>query len=167
MGNVCAGALNNRREGDILYRISVTTGTCQGAGTDADVTMTIVGTNGRFKTPLMDKWFYDDFEKGQCDRYGVWERPIGDVCVIKLHVDERGFYPDWFVDKVEVEVDHKKLNPGKLFSFPIFEWVGNGQWVSSGVGQVIDILPDGGEKEAREAARTDELYAQLTGLVNQ
>ena len=166
MGNgVCSGTLNSFKSGDIFYRVSVTTGNFARAGTDADISMTIVGTQGRFKTPVLDKWFHDDFEKGNTDRYGVYNKSVGDVLLIKIHVDERGFYPDWFVDMVKVEwfMDKKWAvkapETGKSVSFPVFEWVGNGQWLASGDGQLVDLMnPDDSKLPVRKSAREEELY---------
>ncbi|KAM7441264.1 arachidonate 5-lipoxygenase [Porites harrisoni] len=103
-----------------IYCISVTTGNRKGAGTDANVTLTITGTNGRTKPLLMDKWFHNDFEAGTQDTYTLEGEDVGELLMIKLDNDKNGLFSDWFVEKVLITCSQ---NPQRLYEFPCHRWV--------------------------------------------
>ena len=167
MGSACS-TINSARPGDIQYKIAIKTGESVRAGTDADVQLTIVGSSGQIKTPILDKWFHDDFERSQTDVYQVWGPDVGDIWMVKIHVSERGFYPDWYVDSIVLNKNFK-TSLQENFHFPVWEWVFDGHWVSTGHGKVIDNMIKEedenkvahllkAEKAARDKAREDEMY---------
>lgn len=139
MGAGCS-TINAQRPGDIQYNIAITTGDSPRAGTDADVQLTLIGSNGTLKTPVLDKWFHDDFERGQTDSYRLWGINVGDIWLAKLHVSERGFYPDWYVDQIVVTKNYKTPMT-ETYIMPVWEWVSDGNWLSTGHGKVIYNMP--------------------------
>ncbi|XP_068721239.1 allene oxide synthase-lipoxygenase protein-like [Montipora capricornis] len=110
------------KEGEDLsvYCVSVTTGKRKGAGTDANVLLTITGTKGRTLPQLMDKCFYNDFEAGTQDTYILVAEDVGELLMIKLEHDMTGIYSDWFVERVLITCSH---DAGRLYEFPCGHWV--------------------------------------------
>ena len=79
-----------------------------------------LGSRGRTRPLLMDKWLHDDFKAGQEDTYILAAEDVGDLLMIKLHNDQGGLYSDWFVEKIMITCSQ---NPQKLYEFPCFRWV--------------------------------------------
>lgn len=112
------------------------------------------GTNGRTKPAVLDKWFHNNFEKGQEDTYVIEAEDVGEPLMIKLENSQgSGFHrsSDWFVDKVLIT---SSLSPQKVYEFPCFAWVqresvffegkGTSKWTSSiyqTVYKVISFAP--------------------------
>ena len=71
----------------------------------------------------MDKWFHNDFEKGQEDTYVIEAEDVGEPLIIKLENDQGGLFhrsSDWFVDKVEISCSS---NNQAVYEFPCYGWV--------------------------------------------
>lgn len=79
-----------------------------------------LGTNGRTKPLLMDKWFHNDFEAGTQDTYTLEAEDVGELLMIKLDNDQNGLFSDWFVEKVLITCSQ---NPQRLYEFPCHRWV--------------------------------------------
>jgi len=93
----------------INYKISVITGDRLGAGTDANVTITIFGDQGDSGSVSLDS-SGNDFERNQTDVYGVPVPDLGEITKIRIGHDDSGWNSGWFLDKVIIEnpVTHKK-----------------------------------------------------------
>lgn len=105
------------------YSVRVRTGNRKGAGTDAKVSLTITGTKGRTKPAVLDKWFHNDFERGQEDTYVIEAEDVGEPVMIKLENNQGGIFhrsSDWFVDKVLITTSSTIL---KVYEFPCYAWV--------------------------------------------
>lgn len=105
------------------YSIRVQTGDRKGAGTDAKVSLTITGTKGRTKPKVLEKWYGNNFEKGQVDTYVIEREDVGEPVMIKLQNDQGGLRhrsSDWFVQKVSVTCS---TTPSRVFEFPCHAWV--------------------------------------------
>jgi lipoxygenase homology domain-containing protein 1 len=88
------------------YVVSVTTGSVRGAGTDANVTLTLFGVKGD-SGPLVlrdSRSFKNKFEQGHTDIFLLEAMDIGDVKKVRLAHDNSGASSAWFVEKVAVEV---------------------------------------------------------------
>ena len=102
----------------------------------------ISGTKGQTKAFNLDKWFYNDFERGQKDEYSVNGEDVGDLLMVKLMNDGGGFLKkssDWFVDRVVIQ----KLvsnTPGGVYNFPCFRWVSSELMVFVGKGMLHYFL---------------------------
>ncbi|CAB3999665.1 allene oxide synthase-lipoxygenase -like, partial [Paramuricea clavata] len=104
------------------YKITVTTGTLRGAGTDASISIKLTGKDGaetgKFK---LDKFFHDDFERGETDTYEVSGDDVGDVVMIILNNNGMAIKSDWYIAKVVVE---KMIEGGtEKYEFPCYRWV--------------------------------------------
>uniref|UniRef100_A0A3B4AXR7 PLAT domain-containing protein n=1 Tax=Periophthalmus magnuspinnatus TaxID=409849 RepID=A0A3B4AXR7_9GOBI len=84
------------------YEIIVITGDVKGAGTDANVFITLYGVNGDSgKRPLRQK-FRNLFERGQTDRFVVEMLDLGELLRIKVEHDNSSPSSGWFLECVEV-----------------------------------------------------------------
>ena len=73
---------------------------------------------------VLDKWFHNDFEKGQEDTYVIDAEDVGEPVMIKLEKDQGGWFhgsSDWFVDKVEIGCSNNQA----IYEFPCYGWVQN------------------------------------------
>lgn len=81
------------------------------------------GTKARTKPVVLDKWFHNDFEKGQEDTYVIEGVDVGEPLMIKLENDQGGLFhrsSDWFVDKVIISCSS---NNQAMYEFPCYGWV--------------------------------------------
>ncbi|XP_069130261.1 polyunsaturated fatty acid 5-lipoxygenase-like [Argopecten irradians] len=103
---------------DVTYDISVKTGDKKHAGTDANIHICLHCDDGN-KTDKynLDKFFRNDFERGQKDSFSVKSIYLARVDYIELWRDTAGILDDWFVDVIEI-VCHKQT-----FIFPFFRWI--------------------------------------------
>lgn len=96
------------------YKVQVTTGLKDGAGTDANVFITIYGSNGEsMEKKLKGKLFQNNFEKGQVDNFGLQLADVGELKKIKIRHDNFGFMPAWNLAKVTITAPG-----GKIYIFP-------------------------------------------------
>lgn len=85
------------------YKIWVYTGYEDDAGTDADVYVTLFGTNGVSSELELDN-YEDNFERGAIDVFSPGTNyDFGDLYRINIRHDDSGRYPGWFLDKVVIE----------------------------------------------------------------
>jgi len=71
----------------------------------------------------LDKWFHNNFEKGQEDTYVIEEVDVGEPLMIKLENDQGGLFhrsSDWFVDKVVISCTSDNQ---VMYEFPCYGWV--------------------------------------------
>ncbi|XP_020608822.1 uncharacterized protein LOC110047416 [Orbicella faveolata] len=106
------GRIRERREAE--YKVEVTTGVKDGAGTDANVFITIYGSNGQsMEKKLKGKFFENNFEKGKVDNFDLQLADVGEIKKIKIRHDNLGFMPAWDLAKVTI-----KAPGGKIYIFP-------------------------------------------------
>jgi hypothetical protein len=84
------------------YEIVVTTGNVRGAGTDAQVYLTLFGKNGKptQKLHLKDSNNKNPFEKGEIDKFSVKGDYVGELTKLRIEHDNSGLGPGWFLDRV-------------------------------------------------------------------
>lgn len=91
------------------YTVSVTTGACKGAGTDAAVALTLLSPDGRQLGPRTLEATPADFERGRTDvftlRAATLRESFAAVHAIVLTHDGTDATADWFVDRVTVQSD--------------------------------------------------------------
>ena len=75
----------------VLYKITVATSTDAGAGTDADVWITIVGQNGTTPKAKLDKSWHNDFEKGDLLEYKLKLVDVGGMKNIIVERNDKGY----------------------------------------------------------------------------
>jgi lipoxygenase homology domain-containing protein 1 len=102
-----------------LYRVVVQTGTASGAGTDADVYMTMYGADAVSREILLDN-DRDNFENGQTDTFRLETRDLGDLTAVRVRHDNSGSGPGWFLDNVRVARENP---PIQEWTFPCGRWL--------------------------------------------
>jgi len=101
----------------VNYRIIVITGTEPGAGTDANVYITLIGTEGRVDKARLDNE-KDNFERGYIDIFSIETLDIGEIKQIVIGHDGKGLGSAWLCDKVFVVNEHTK----QRWMFPCKKW---------------------------------------------
>ncbi|XP_075826919.1 lipoxygenase homology domain-containing protein 1 isoform X2 [Microtus pennsylvanicus] len=86
----------------VKYEIIVTTGYEPGAGTDANVFVTIFGANGDTGKRELKQKMRNLFERGSTDRFFLETLELGELRQVRLEHDASGYYSGWLVEKVEV-----------------------------------------------------------------
>jgi len=112
------------------YRIDIETGRMTGtglftdiilgAGTDANVFLTLYGTDGnQSREVLLDHSYSDDFETVGYDIFYKILRNFEDIHRIRLRHDNSGLAPGWFVHQVRVI----NQDTGQLWHFVVDQWL--------------------------------------------
>ncbi len=104
------------------YEITITTGTKTGAGTDGNVSVTFLGTNGTSGPHKLDKRFHDDFEPGKTDTYKVKAPHVGELIGLRFQMaaGTLGNKGDWYMTTAHVTRDKER------WDFPNYTWLRSG-----------------------------------------
>uniref|UniRef100_A0A2K5MMQ5 Lipoxygenase homology domain-containing protein 1 n=1 Tax=Cercocebus atys TaxID=9531 RepID=A0A2K5MMQ5_CERAT len=86
----------------VKYEVIVTTGYEPGAGTDANVFVTIFGANGDTGKRELKQKMRNLFERGSTDRFFLETLELGELRKVRLEHDSSGYCSGWLVEKVEV-----------------------------------------------------------------
>ncbi|XP_044239129.1 lipoxygenase homology domain-containing protein 1 isoform X1 [Ursus arctos] len=86
----------------VKYEVIVTTGYEPGAGTDANVFVTIFGANGDTGKRELKQKMRNLFERGSTDRFFLETLELGELRKVRVEHDSSGYCSGWLVDKVEV-----------------------------------------------------------------
>lgn len=86
----------------VNYEIIVITGNEKGAGTDANVFITIYGSNGDSGRRQLRQKFRNLFEREQTDRFLMEMLDMGELQKVRVEHDNTGPSPGWLLDRVEV-----------------------------------------------------------------
>lgn len=86
----------------VKYEIIVITGDEKGAGTDANVFITIYGTNGDSGLRQLRQKFRNLFEREQTDRFLLEMLDMGELQKVRVEHDNSGLSPGWLLNRVEV-----------------------------------------------------------------
>uniref|UniRef100_A0A8B9LQ53 Lipoxygenase homology domains 1a n=1 Tax=Astyanax mexicanus TaxID=7994 RepID=A0A8B9LQ53_ASTMX len=86
----------------VRYEIVVITGDVKGAGTDANVFVTIFGSNGDSGRRQLRQKFRNLFERGRTDRFTIEVLDVGDLLRIWVEHDNSGISPGWLLSRIEV-----------------------------------------------------------------
>jgi len=86
----------------VNYKILVTTGDRRGAGTDANVLLTIFGSQGESGERQLESGG-NNFERDQTDYFGIECVDLGEIQRIVVRHDNSGIGASWFLDKVVIE----------------------------------------------------------------
>ncbi|KAG8456825.1 hypothetical protein GDO86_002563 [Hymenochirus boettgeri] len=86
------------------YSISVFTGDIYGAGTDANVFITIYGDLGDTGERKLSKSETNSnkFERGQVDKFNIEAVDLGTIFKIKIRHDNKMLNADWYLERVEI-----------------------------------------------------------------
>ncbi|XP_073925632.1 lipoxygenase homology domain-containing protein 1 isoform X2 [Castor canadensis] len=86
----------------VKYEVIVTTGYEPGAGTDANVFVTIFGSNGDTGKRELKQKMRNLFERGSTNRFFLETLELGELRKVRLEQDSSGYFSGWLVEKVEV-----------------------------------------------------------------
>ena len=97
-------------EQPVEHRVAVTTGTHEDADGCELVYVTLTGTDGVFKSPVLDHPGIDDFQRGATDTF-VWEgKDIGELTGFRIDMSNNpngckggGTLNDWQADSIVID----------------------------------------------------------------
>ncbi len=75
------------------------TGSVRGAGTDANVNLTIFGDTDNSGKRLLDN-SENNFEKGKTDVFYIESLDLGELKKVRIEHDNAGFSAGWFLEEV-------------------------------------------------------------------
>ncbi len=91
-----------QRGGSVAYQVTLKTGTKSGAGTNANVYISLVGSRGTTGEMPLDIPNHDDRENGDTDRYTVRAMDVGRLKEVRIRHDNSGSRPGWYLSYVKV-----------------------------------------------------------------
>ncbi|NWI83337.1 LOXH1 protein, partial [Dryoscopus gambensis] len=103
------------------YEVHVLTGTVWGAGTDANVFLSIYGMErgDTGERQLKRSNNLNKFEKGQVDVFTIKAIDLGELKKLRIRHDNSGSRPSWFLERVEI-ID---LKESTTYYFPCQRWL--------------------------------------------
>ncbi|XP_049711504.1 polyunsaturated fatty acid 5-lipoxygenase isoform X3 [Loxodonta africana] len=119
------------------YTVTVATGSQWFAGTDDYIYLSLVGSAGCSEKHLLDKAFYNDFERGAVDSYDVTvDEELGEILLVKIEKRKYWLHDDWYLKYITLKTPY-----GDYIEFPCYRWI-------TGEGEIV--LRDGRAKLARD-----------------
>uniref|UniRef100_A0A8C0FDY4 Lipoxygenase homology domains 1 n=1 Tax=Bubo bubo TaxID=30461 RepID=A0A8C0FDY4_BUBBB len=103
----------------VKYETIVVTGFEKGAGTDANVFITIFGLNGDSGKRALKQKFRNLFERGKTNRFYLEILDMGELKKVRIEHDNSGLAPGWLVERVEIT----NSATGVTTIFPCGKWL--------------------------------------------
>ncbi|XP_054033763.1 lipoxygenase homology domain-containing protein 1 [Dryobates pubescens] len=103
----------------VKYETIVVTGFEKGAGTDANVFITIFGLNGDSGKRALKQKFRNLFERGKTNRFYLETLDMGELKKVRIEHDNTGLAPGWLVERVEIT----NSATGVTTIFPCGKWL--------------------------------------------
>jgi len=122
IGNKLESIPGTLEEKIALYTVTITTGTVDGAGTDANVFITLYGENSKQTGECQLDGPENDFENGQIDIFnllGPRVIDVGNITRVNLRHDNSGEKAGWYVTEVRI----KNNNTGYEWVYPVNRWL--------------------------------------------
>lgn len=115
------------------YEMTITTGTRSGAGTDATISVTLLGTESTSGPHKLDKWLHNDFEAGKTDTYKVKAPDVGEILALRFHSDggSLDIGGDWMLAKAKV------VRGDRDWFFPNHSWLRTGHSITVLEGEAL------------------------------
>jgi hypothetical protein len=105
------------------WEIIVRTGDIDGGGTDANVYISLIGTDARTHEFNLENEDRNDFEQGGIDHFVLPDvGHIGDLRAIAIRQDMQSMYAAWFLEDVFV----RRLPDGPRHRFRAHRWLEGG-----------------------------------------
>lgn len=103
------------------YKISVFTGNCNGASTNAPILIKLYGTNGHtnFYDLTQSQTHHIPFLKGQTDVFTLQTYDVGNLVGIMIGHDRKDMRASWFLNKVTIEDPIRNL----IYDIPCNAWL--------------------------------------------
>ena len=118
----------------IQYLIEVVTADTSHAGTDANVSITLYGSNGDTGQRQLTKKFVNLFERGKTDDFTIEALDLGQLTRLRIEHDNKGFGAGWMLERVDVT----NLTSQEKVTFPCGQWLDK----KKGDGKICrDLLP--------------------------
>uniref|UniRef100_A0A803Y1H7 Lipoxygenase homology PLAT domains 1 n=1 Tax=Meleagris gallopavo TaxID=9103 RepID=A0A803Y1H7_MELGA len=108
----------------VKYETIVVTGFEKGAGTDANVFITIFGLNGDSGKRALKQKFRNLFERGKTNRFYLETLDMGELKKVRIEHDNSGLAPGWLVERVEIT----NSATGVTTIFPCGKWLQVSTW---------------------------------------
>uniref|UniRef100_U3K2M7 Lipoxygenase homology PLAT domains 1 n=1 Tax=Ficedula albicollis TaxID=59894 RepID=U3K2M7_FICAL len=102
----------------ILYEVTVVTGDIESGGTDANIFMTVFGSNGNTEEMLLEK-NGDRFERGQEDSFIMEIADIAPLRKMRIRTDGKGTRPHWFMERITL----RNLTNQEVATFTYGDWL--------------------------------------------
>ena len=118
-----------------IYDVQVITGNKLGAGTDANVNLTIFGPK-RINTGKLGltNASLDLFERGQKDAFKVHAKNVGKIQKIRIEQDGTGSASDWYLERIIII---NALEPNIMYEFNANIWLNKQDGLS------VELSPEG------------------------
>ncbi len=102
------------------FKIDVTTGDVNNAGTNANVFITLFGDSASSDEKQLDTPNHDDFERGKTDTFNILtSRNLGNLTRIRIRHDNSGFYKGWFLERIVIT----NVDTGRRWTFNAHRWL--------------------------------------------
>ncbi|CAF1384950.1 unnamed protein product [Adineta steineri] len=138
----------------IEYEVTVTTAKKRGAGTDANVYLSIFGDKAKIEKNQLKETVdrsMNKFESGSVDKFQLYETDVGKIKTIRIEHDGAGMGAGWYVDSIEIRI----VPRNEIYKFPIDRWLDSGE----GDKRIsLDLEPDKkpGQLEAQAKPATSD-----------
>ncbi|MEE9430456.1 MAG: PLAT/LH2 domain-containing protein [Melioribacteraceae bacterium] len=102
------------------YSVDITTGTLPGAGTNANVSLDIIGSKGSTNFFNVNSYIKSkDFITGYTESFTLPLKDIGQIKEVKVKSDSSGFNNNWFLNRIIIS----KQGQTKHSIFSFFNWI--------------------------------------------
>ncbi|XP_068580558.1 hydroperoxide isomerase ALOXE3-like [Cebidichthys violaceus] len=121
------------------YKLEVTTGDKQYAGTWDHVFITLIGTEGQSERTELDNYGID-FTTGTTGNYTISTNlSLGKLLLVKVEKDPFLFLPEdeWYISKIVVTTPE-----GEAILFPCYRWISRGELVELRGGRALKVFED-------------------------
>jgi len=132
----------------VAYTVTIRTDSRFGAGTDGEISIVLVGSNGESEKHMLDKRFHNDFEAGSEEVYELQSRDLGELLLLRF-TNSNGLTGDWLLDSVQVTAGDRS------WYFPYFRWI-----LSNSTAEILEgtaRLPHQARNEREASARSEQL----------
>lgn len=103
----------------VKYEVIVVTGFEKGAGTDANVFITIFGAYGDSGKRALKQRYRNLFERGKDNRFYLEILELGELKKVRIEHDNSGISAGWLVERVEIT----NSATGVTTNFPCGKWL--------------------------------------------
>ncbi|KAK1900610.1 Hydroperoxide isomerase ALOXE3 [Dissostichus eleginoides] len=121
------------------YKLEITTGDLQYAGTSDYIYVTLFGTEGQSERTLMDNYGFD-FQTGAPGSYTVkTSSSLGKLLLVKVEKDQYLCLPEneWYFSKMVVTTPE-----GDVILYPCYRWIGRGEMVELRGGRAMKAVEE-------------------------
>jgi arachidonate 5-lipoxygenase len=98
------------------YTLTIRTGSKLGAGTNSEISVVLVGSQGESEPHRLDRRFHNDFEAGAEDVFALKSRDLGELLLLRF-TNAGGVAGDWLLESVRITAGERS------WYFPYFRWV--------------------------------------------